>query len=80
MSDLTAEQEAVRASQEAVQAEQEAAVEAALGRLGLEAKVAILSGQDTWTLPALPEIGLASIVMSDGPVGVRGVTWSAADP
>jgi beta-glucosidase len=80
MSDLTAEQEAARASQEAVQAEQEAAVEAALGRLGLEAKVAILSGQDTWTLPALPEIGLASIVMSDGPVGVRGVTWSAADP
>src|SRR5258708_2871098 len=73
MSDLSAEQEAVRAGQEA-------AVEAALGRLGLEAKVAILSGQDTWTLPALPEIGLASIVMSDGPVGVRGVTWSAADP
>lgn len=73
MSDPTAAQEAVRA-------EQEAAVEAALGRLGLEAKVTILSGQDTWTLPALPEIGLASIVMSDGPVGVRGVTWSAADP
>ncbi|HUC22158.1 MAG TPA: glycoside hydrolase family 3 C-terminal domain-containing protein [Streptosporangiaceae bacterium] len=72
MSDLTA--------QEAVRAEQEAVVEAALGQLGLEAKVAILSGQDTWTLPALPEIGLASIVMSDGPVGVRGVTWSAADP
>jgi beta-glucosidase len=61
-------------------AEQEAAVESALGRLGLPAKVAILSGQDTWTLPALPEIGLASIVMSDGPVGVRGVTWSASDP
>jgi len=72
MSDLTA--------QEAVRAEQETAVEAALGQLGLEAKVAILAGQDTWTLPALPEIGLASIVMSDGPVGVRGVTWSAADP
>ncbi len=68
------------AAQEIVRAGQEAAVEAALGRLGLEAKVAILSGQDTWTLPALPEIGLASIVMSDGPVGVRGVTWSAEDP
>jgi beta-glucosidase len=61
-------------------AAQEAAVAAALHRLGLEAKVAILSGQDTWTLPALPEIGLTSVVMSDGPVGVRGVTWSAADP
>jgi hypothetical protein len=57
MSDLTA--------QEAVRAEQEAAAEAALSRLGLEAKVATLSGQYTWTLPALPEIGLASIVMSD---------------
>jgi beta-glucosidase len=61
-------------------AAQESAVQAALDRLDLEAKVAILSGQDTWTLPALPEIGLASVVMSDGPVGVRGVTWSAADP
>jgi len=68
MSDLTA------------RAEQENAVEAALSQLGLEAKVAVLAGQDSWTLPALPEIGLASIVMSDGPVGVRGVTWSATDP
>ena len=61
-------------------AAQEAAVEEALGRLDLESKVAILTGQDTWSLPALPEIGLDSIVMSDGPVGVRGVTWSAEDP
>jgi beta-glucosidase len=59
---------------------QEAAVESALGRLSLEAKVRLLSGQDVWTLPALPEIGLASIVMSDGPVGVRGTAWSAEDP
>jgi beta-glucosidase len=61
-------------------AAQEAAVAAAIDRLDLKAKVAILAGQDTWTLPALPEVGLASVVMSDGPVGVRGVTWSAADP
>lgn len=61
-------------------AAQEAAVAVALHNLDLEAKVSILSGQDTWTLPPLPEIGLASVVMSDGPVGVRGVTWSAADP
>ena len=59
---------------------QEAAVEAALDRLDLEAKVRLLSGQDMWTLPAIPEIGLASIVMSDGPVGVRGTKWSAEDP
>jgi beta-glucosidase len=59
---------------------QEAAVAAALASLSLEAKVRLLSGQDVWTLPALPDIGLASIVMSDGPVGVRGTTWSAEDP
>jgi beta-glucosidase len=63
-----------------VSAAQEAAVEAALTRLDLETKVSILAGQDMWTLPAVPEIGLASVVMSDGPVGVRGVRWTAGDP
>jgi len=63
-----------------VSSAQEAAVESALARLSLEAKVRLLSGQDIWTLPAMPEIGLASIVMSDGPIGVRGTTWTAADP
>ncbi|MFG3285165.1 glycoside hydrolase family 3 protein [Streptomyces sp. NPDC048111] len=56
------------------------AVEAALGRLDLEAKARLLAGQDMWSLPALPEIGLRSLVMSDGPIGVRGVRWSADDP
>ncbi|MGW7256351.1 beta-glucosidase [Streptomyces sp. NPDC054834] len=58
----------------------EAVVEAALARLGLDAKARLLAGQDMWTLPALPEIGLASLVMSDGPIGVRGVRWTADDP
>ncbi|MBT2398796.1 beta-glucosidase [Streptomyces sp. ISL-100] len=58
----------------------EEAVEAALGKLGLDAKAKLLGGQDMWSLPALPEIGLRSLVMSDGPVGVRGVRWSADDP
>jgi len=58
---------------------QESAVQAALARLDLAGKVAILCGQDFWTLPALPHIGLESVVMSDGPVGVRGTRWSAAD-
>ncbi|MFG2512816.1 beta-glucosidase [Streptomyces sp. NPDC048584] len=57
-----------------------AVVEAALGRLGLDAKTRLLAGQDMWSLPALPEIGLASLVMSDGPIGVRGVRWTADDP
>lgn len=61
-------------------AAREAVVEAALARLDLDAKARLLSGQDTWTLPALPEIGLPSLVMSDGPIGVRGVHWTADDP
>ncbi|MFD5113411.1 glycoside hydrolase family 3 protein [Streptomyces sp. NPDC058391] len=58
----------------------DAAVEAALGKLDLDAKARLLAGQDMWSLPELPEIGLASLVMSDGPIGVRGVRWTADDP
>ncbi|MER5193039.1 glycoside hydrolase family 3 protein [Streptomyces sp. NPDC002755] len=61
-------------------AEVETAVETALGRLDLDAKTRLLAGQDTWSLPELPEIGLKSLVMSDGPIGVRGVRWTADDP
>ncbi|MFF3787550.1 beta-glucosidase [Streptomyces sp. NPDC001933] len=55
-------------------------VEAALARLGLDSKARLLAGQDLWSLPALPEIGLSSLVMSDGPVGVRGSGWTPDDP
>lgn len=58
----------------------EQAVEAALDKLDLDTKARLLAGQDMWSLPALPEIGLASLVMSDGPIGVRGVRWTADDP
>ncbi|MFI6167664.1 glycoside hydrolase family 3 protein [Nocardia sp. NPDC051052] len=58
----------------------EEAVTAALGKLDLPAKARLLMGQDMWSLPALPEIGLRSLVMSDGPIGVRGVRWTADDP
>ncbi|MFD9438742.1 glycoside hydrolase family 3 protein [Streptomyces sp. NPDC060006] len=58
----------------------EAAVEAALAALDLDAKARLLAGQDMWSLPALPEIGLQSLVMSDGPIGVRGVRWTSDDP
>ncbi|MFF1642483.1 glycoside hydrolase family 3 protein [Streptomyces sp. NPDC058246] len=61
-------------------AAREAVVEAALGKLDLDAKARLLSGQDMWSLRALPEIGLKSLVMSDGPIGVRGVHWTADDP
>ncbi|MFI8834384.1 beta-glucosidase H [Streptomyces afghaniensis] len=65
---------------ETAEVRREAAVEAALGKLDLDAKARLLAGQDMWSLPALPEAGLASLVMSDGPIGVRGVHWSADDP
>ncbi|MFF8275137.1 beta-glucosidase [Streptomyces lateritius] len=58
----------------------ERAVEAALSELDLDSKARLLAGQDMWSLPALPEIGLKSLVMSDGPIGVRGVRWTADDP
>ncbi|MGI5425534.1 beta-glucosidase H [Streptomyces sp. CA-179760] len=65
---------------ETAEVRREAAVEAALGKLDLDTKTRLLAGQDMWSLPALPEAGLGSLVMSDGPIGVRGVQWSADDP
>src|SRR5207249_2324671 len=50
-------------------------IDTLLGKLDLETKVQLLSGADMWSLPALPEIGLRRLVMSDGPVGVRGEVW-----
>ncbi|MGW3954236.1 glycoside hydrolase family 3 protein [Streptomyces sp. NPDC004752] len=57
----------------------EAAVEAALARLDLDTKTRLLAGKDRWSLPPVPEIGLRSLVMSDGPIGVRGVRWTAEE-
>jgi beta-glucosidase len=65
---------------DALRTEHEAAIDAALAKLDLPTKVRILAGQDSWTVPAVPEIGLASLVVSDGPIGVRGTKWSASDP
>ncbi|MFF5634705.1 beta-glucosidase [Streptomyces sp. NPDC012825] len=62
------------------EAAREAAVDAALGKLDLDAKARLLGGRDMWSLHPLPEIGLESLVMSDGPVGVRGVRWTVDDP
>ncbi|MFE5939757.1 glycoside hydrolase family 3 protein [Streptomyces sp. NPDC056470] len=58
----------------------EQAVETALATLDLDTKARLLAGQDMWSLPAVPGIGLRSVVMSDGPIGVRGVRWTADDP
>ena len=42
-------------------------IETALAALDLETKIGLLAGQDVWSLPAVPHIGLGSLVMSDGP-------------
>lgn len=59
-------------------------IEARLGKLveqlTIERKVRLLTGHDFWTLPAEPEIGLRSLVVSDGPAGVRGTIWSELEP
>ena len=46
----------------------------------LEARARLLAGQDMWSLPAVPELGFAGLVMSDGPIGVRGTRWTSVDP
>ncbi|MFG1609357.1 beta-glucosidase [Actinoplanes sp. NPDC049265] len=51
-----------------------------ISELTLEEKVSLLGGQDFWSLPEIPRIGLRSLVMSDGPVGVRGTGWAPEDP
>ena len=60
--------------------EESADIEELIGRLDLPAKVRLLSGADMWSLPELPEIGLRRLVMSDGPIGVRGERRSPPDP
>lgn len=65
---------------QAADAVRERVVDAALRALGLDDKARLLTGRDMWSLPALPAVGLGSLVMSDGPVGVRGPRWSADDP
>ncbi len=44
-----------------------------LARLTLDEKVRLLTGKTVWRLHELPHIGLRSVAMSDGPVGVRGL-------
>lgn len=40
--------------------------------LAIEDRVRLLTGATAWTLHELPSIGLRSLAVSDGPIGVRG--------
>ena len=55
-------------------------VERLLASLDLEAKVRLLTGASFWTTHADERIGLRSMVLSDGPAGVRGRRWDERDP
>ncbi len=55
-------------------------VEQALAALDLEGRIRLLSGESMWAIAANPDIGLGRLVMSDGPVGVRGERWTPDDP
>jgi len=50
-----------------------------VGKLDLAQKVRLLTGATLWRLPAEPAIGLRALVVSDGPVGVRGERWDERD-
>ena len=57
-----------------------AMVEKCLDSLDLEQKVRLLTGADFWSTHAEPSIGLRSMVLSDGPSGVRGPRWDEREP
>ena len=50
----------------------EAAVERSLRSLDLETKVRLLTGANFWAIHAAPEAGPRTMVVSDGPAGVKG--------
>ena len=40
--------------------------------MSLEEQVALLSGEDIWSLPAIPRLGIGKLRVTDGPNGARG--------
>ncbi len=51
-----------------------------VAQLTLEQKVRLLTGADSWTLHGESHVGLRSMVLSDGPAGVRGTRFDPANP
>ncbi|WP_292692128.1 MULTISPECIES: glycoside hydrolase family 3 C-terminal domain-containing protein [unclassified Microbacterium] len=55
-------------------------VEGALAALTLDEKITLVTGRDFWSTAAVPRIGLRPLVLSDGPVGLRGPTMDERQP
>src|SRR5690348_17208097 len=49
-------------------------------RLDLDQKIRLLTGASFWRTHAEPTVGLRSMLLSDGPSGVRGETFDERDP
>lgn len=62
---------------QAKEADSQDRIEALLDRLSLEEQVMLLSGEDFWSVAALPEHGIGKLRVTDGPNGARG-TGSAS--
>ncbi|MBP7032494.1 MAG: glycoside hydrolase family 3 C-terminal domain-containing protein [Anaerolineaceae bacterium] len=60
--------------------EQEIQVESWLSQLTLPEKISLLSGADNWSVAAVPRLGIPSVIVSDGPHGVRADRASSRRP
>jgi beta-glucosidase len=58
----------------------ESRIDQLLRELSPEQKVRLVSGANFWRTKEVPDIGLGSVVFSDGPSGVRGETWDERSP
>ena len=57
----------------------DAELDALVARLDLEQKVLLLSGSGVFRTQGEPAIGLRPMIVSDGPIGVRGERWNDYD-
>lgn len=48
------------------------AIDQLVDRMTLEDQVSILSGEDFWSVPAVPRLGIGKLRVTDGPNGARG--------